>query len=166
VRSPTPQNTEKPPFSTAVMRISSWMSTVLPTPAPPNRPILPPLANGQSRSTTLMPVSKTSVIACCSSKVGAGRWIGQRPGRVTRHRLVRGCVDATSSAAEHVEEAALGGVTDRHLDRRAGVDAAMPRLMPSVDDMATQRTDVVAELLRDLEHRSMPRCLSTTVIAL
>ena len=44
VRSPTPQNTEKPPCSVAMLRISSWMSTVLPTPAPPKRPILPPLA--------------------------------------------------------------------------------------------------------------------------
>jgi hypothetical protein len=34
------------------------MFTVLPTPAPPNRPILPPLANGQSRSMTLMPVTQ------------------------------------------------------------------------------------------------------------
>ena len=30
--------------SSAMLRISSWMSTVLPTPAPPNRPTLPPLA--------------------------------------------------------------------------------------------------------------------------
>ena len=73
VRSPTPQNTLKPPFSTAVIRISSWISTVLPTPAPPNRPILPPFANGHSRSTTLMPVSKISETASCSSNLGAGR---------------------------------------------------------------------------------------------
>ncbi len=42
VRSPTPANTEKPPCSVAMFRINSWMSTVLPTPAPPTRPILPP----------------------------------------------------------------------------------------------------------------------------
>ena len=43
-RSPTPQNTDTPSCSSAMLRISSWMSTVLPTPAPPNRPTLPPLA--------------------------------------------------------------------------------------------------------------------------
>ena len=116
VRSPTPANTEKPPFSTAVIRISSWMSTVLPTPAPPKRPILPPFAKGHSRSTTLMPVSKTSDTASCSSKLGAGRWIGQRvspaasaahPGRPCR------------AAAEQVEDAALGGLAHGHRDRRA-----------------------------------------------
>ena len=43
-RSPTPQKADRPPCSWARLLISSWMSTVLPTPAPPNRPILPPLA--------------------------------------------------------------------------------------------------------------------------
>ena len=43
VRSPTPANTEVPPKLRATRMIISWMSTVLPTPAPPNRPILPPL---------------------------------------------------------------------------------------------------------------------------
>ena len=42
VRSPTPANTEVPPKFLATRVIISWMSTVLPTPAPPNRPILPP----------------------------------------------------------------------------------------------------------------------------
>src|SRR6185503_15890919 len=43
-RSPTPQNADRPPCSWARLLISSWMRTVLPTPAPPNRPTLPPLA--------------------------------------------------------------------------------------------------------------------------
>ena len=42
VRSPTPANTDTPPWFWATRRIISVMSTVLPTPAPPNRPILPP----------------------------------------------------------------------------------------------------------------------------
>ena len=33
------------------------MTTVLPTPAPPNNPILPPFKNGWIRSMTLTPVS-------------------------------------------------------------------------------------------------------------
>src|ERR687891_739634 len=59
-RSPTPQKADSPPCSCARLWISSWIRTVLPTPAPPNRPTLPPWAYGASRSTTLMPVSKIS----------------------------------------------------------------------------------------------------------
>ena len=44
VRSPTPANTERPPCPLAMLLISSCIRTVLPTPAPPNKPILPPLA--------------------------------------------------------------------------------------------------------------------------
>src|ERR687886_527470 len=78
VRSPTPQKAESPSCSSAMLRINSWMSTVLPTPAPPNRPTFPPLAYGASRSMTLMPVSKISRVGIRSSTSGAGRWIGQR----------------------------------------------------------------------------------------
>jgi hypothetical protein len=60
VRSPTPENTDTPPCSRARFAISSWISTVLPTPAPPKRPILPPRTYGAIRSTTLIPVSKIS----------------------------------------------------------------------------------------------------------
>ena len=42
VRSPTPANTDTPSCWVATRLIISWMSTVLPTPAPPNNPILPP----------------------------------------------------------------------------------------------------------------------------
>src|SRR5919199_46075 len=77
-RSPTPQNADRPPCSWARLLMSSWMRTVLPTPAPPNRPILPPLAYGASRSTTLMPVSNISVVGVRFSTFGASRWIGQR----------------------------------------------------------------------------------------
>jgi hypothetical protein len=76
VRSPTPANTEMPPWCLAMLWISSWMSTVLPTPAPPKSPVLPPLVYGSRRSTTLMPVSSIWIEVDCSSKDGAGRWIG------------------------------------------------------------------------------------------
>ena len=59
VRSPTPANTDTPPWSLAMLLISSMMTTVLPTPAPPNAPTLPPFRNGQIRSMTLMPVVST-----------------------------------------------------------------------------------------------------------
>ena len=58
-----------------MLLISSIMFTVLPTPAPPNRPTLPPLANGQTRSITLMPVSSSSCEGDSSSYAGALRWI-------------------------------------------------------------------------------------------
>ena len=78
VRSPTPANTDTPPWSLATRAIISWISTVLPTPAPPNRPILPPWTYGASRSMTLMPVSNISVLDSSWSKAGALRWMPQR----------------------------------------------------------------------------------------
>src|SRR3954454_9706075 len=78
VGSPTPANTETPPWSLATRAIISWISTGLPTPAPPNRPILPPWTYGVSRSITLMPVSNISVLDSSWSKAGALRWIPQR----------------------------------------------------------------------------------------
>mmetsp|Transcript_5946 Transcript_5946/g.18298 ORF Transcript_5946/g.18298 Transcript_5946/m.18298 type:complete len:291 (+) Transcript_5946:367-1239(+) len=78
VRSPTPANTENPPCALATLLISSMISTVLPTPAPPNRPILPPRWYGASRSTTLMPVTRISWSVDCSTKGGASRWMDHR----------------------------------------------------------------------------------------
>ena len=78
VRSPTPANTDTPPWSRATRAIISWMRTVLPTPAPPNRPILPPWTYGVSRSMTLMPVSNIWVFDSSWSNCGARRWIPQR----------------------------------------------------------------------------------------
>jgi hypothetical protein len=78
VRSPTPANTETPPKFLATRVIISWMSTVLPTPAPPNRPTLPPFTYGVSRSRTLIPVSRISVLGSSWSKGGGSRWIPQR----------------------------------------------------------------------------------------
>jgi len=52
------------------------MSTVFPTPAPPKSPILPPLAYGANKSTTLIPVTKTSAPEPYSERGGASLWIG------------------------------------------------------------------------------------------
>src|SRR5215470_15260873 len=78
VRSPTPANTEVPPKFLATRVIISWIRTVLPTPAPPKRPILPPCTYGVSRSMTLIPVSSISVLPSSWSNRGGLRWIGQR----------------------------------------------------------------------------------------
>ena len=83
VRSPTPANTDTPPWFWATRWIISWISTVLPTPAPPNRPILPPCTYGVSRSMTLMPVSNIWVLDSSWSNAGGLRWIGQRSVTVT-----------------------------------------------------------------------------------
>ena len=61
-----------------MLLINSIMFTVLPTPAPPNKPTLPPFANGQTKSITLMPVSSNSTDGDNSSKRGAAWWIARR----------------------------------------------------------------------------------------
>ena len=78
VRSPTPANTDTPPWFDATRLIISVMRTVLPTPAPPNKPIFPPARYGVSKSMTLMPVSNMRRLGSSAAKSGAGRWISQR----------------------------------------------------------------------------------------
>ena len=52
------------------------MLTVFPTPAPPNNPTFPPLANGQTKSITLMPVSRISFESARSTYSGGFLCIG------------------------------------------------------------------------------------------
>ena len=115
VRSPTPENTETPPCSRARFAISSWMRTVLPTPAPPKRPILPPRTYGAIRSTTLIPVSKTSIFDVSSSNAGGSRWIGQRSAPA-------GGFLAVDRLAKHVPDPSQRHLADRNRDRRFGID--------------------------------------------
>ena len=62
------------PFSWPTMLwIISVSSTVLPTPAPPNMPPLPPRSSGASTSMTLMPVSKTSDVVARRANAGGAR---------------------------------------------------------------------------------------------
>ena len=82
------------------------MMTVLPTPAPPKIPILPPFLNGQIRSMTLRPVSNTSTSVVWSSNAGGARWIGSETSRLDRALAV-------DRVAEHVEHAAEGDLADR-----------------------------------------------------
>ena len=67
VRSPTPANTERPVYAFAMLLINSMINTVLPTPAPPNNPILPPFEYGSIKSITLIPVKRISVAVDKSS---------------------------------------------------------------------------------------------------
>jgi len=66
-----------------MLLINSMIRTVLPTPAPPKRPILPPFVYGARRSITLMPVSRISVSVDCSAKSGASWWIARRASDLT-----------------------------------------------------------------------------------
>ncbi len=115
VRSPTPAKTEKPLCTVAMRAISSVRMTVLPRPAPPKRPILPPRTKGVSRSTTLMPVSNCSVLAESSSKAGGSRWIGQR----SDASIGSAAVDRVS---EQVEDATESPFADGNAHRAAGVE--------------------------------------------
>ena len=142
LRSPTPANTDTPACSWATFRISSWMMTVLPTPAPPKMPTLPPFLNGQMRSMILRPVSKTSTSVVCWSNGGgrggsAGAWAIDVALQVDR-------------LAEDVEDAAEGRLADRHRDRAAGV-ADLRAAGEAVRRGHGDRADpVVAEVLLDL----------------
>ena len=119
VRSPTPAKTEKPLWTLAMRAISSVRMTVLPSPAPPKRPILPPRTNGVSRSTTLMPVSKTSVLG--ERLVERGRVAVDRPALRGVDRAA-----AVDRLAEQVEDPAERLLADRHAHRAAGVDDRHP----------------------------------------
>ena len=73
-----PENTEMPACRSTVVRMSSMMSTVLPTPAPPNIAALPPWTSGANRSMDLMPVWKRSRAALRRASAGAAAWMGRR----------------------------------------------------------------------------------------
>src|SRR6266702_2010525 len=133
VRSPTPANTDTPLCSSATPSIISWMITVLPTPAPPNMPILPPATYGSSRSITLMPVWNISVFGSSWSKAGAWRWIGQRSSPPSKP----GSSSALPSTLKTCPR--VFSPTGTVIGTPVLVTAA-PLTRPSVGDMAIART--------------------------
>ena len=143
VRSPTPAKTEKPLWTLAMRAISSVRITVLPSPAPPKRPILPPRTNGVSRSTTLIPVSKTSVLGERFSN--SGRIAVDRPALGRRDRP-----PAVDRVAQQVEDAAQRLLADRHAHRAAGVDHRHPADQPVGRAQGHAAHPVAAELLLHL----------------
>ena len=146
-RSPTPVNTEMPECSAAMLRISSLMSTVLPTPAPPKRPTLPPRTSGAMRSTTLMPVSNTCTCVSCSSKLGALRWIEAVCSRETSPRL------SSASPSTLKSRPSVSGPTGTVIGAPVSTTSA-PRRRPSVEFIARQRTQL------------LPRCALTSATIL
>jgi hypothetical protein len=126
-----------------MLLISSSMLTVLPTPAPPNRPTLPPLANGTSRSMTLMPVTSRSWPPACSSYAAPGGGSASGPWLRRAALVLR--------RAEHVHDAAERRLADRHRDRRAGGRRPQAALQAFGHAHRDAAHDAVAELLLHLE---------------
>ena len=97
--------------------ISSWISTVLPTPAPPKRPILPPRTYGAIRSMTLMPVSKISTFGRQGRRSREGRG-----GSTSARASAGGARLLIHRLAEDVPDPAERHVADGHRDRAARVE--------------------------------------------
>src|SRR5690625_122327 len=171
VRSPTPANTETPSWLFATRQILSWISTVLPTPAPPNRPSLPPCPEGVSRSMDLMPVSNIEVFDSSWSKFGAWRWIGHRS--VTSScssGLFRG--DPTTSntvprvaSPTGTEMAAPVSWTACPRTTPSVGFRAIPRTMPSPRCCAVSRVRVEASRPDPVSEISMVRALYSSGMA-
>ena len=147
VRSPTPANTETPPKFLATRRIISWISTVLPTPAPPNSPIFPPSTYGVSRSMTLMPVVNISVSGSSWSRAGGSRWIDQRS-------VIFSDEVGTSSVSPRTLNTCplVTSPTGTEIGAPVLITSA-PRTSPSVGCMAMART------------MSSPMCCSTSRVS-
>jgi len=127
--------------------INSWMSTVLPTPAPPNKPILPPFWYGHKRSITLIPVSKISDSVDCSSKEGAFLWIG------SYSFTFGGSFSSIGSPRTLNIRPNVSSPTGTQIGAPVAT-ASMPRTRPSVGPMAIQRTV------------SSPKCCATSTTSL
>src|SRR3990170_4384584 len=158
VRSPTPANTDTPPWFLATRAIISWISTVLPTPAPPNRPIFPPVTYGVSRSMTLMPVSNIVVFGSSWSKAGALRWM---PHRSSTSNFSPSSRLRTSPVALKTLPS-VASPTGTEIGPPVSVTGE-PRTTPSVADVLgdlerqdgglTRQGDLDLELVVDLGHR-------------
>jgi len=106
---------------------------VLPTPAPPKSPVLPPFVYGSSRSTTLMPVSNISTFVDWSSNGGAGRWIGY-----VFFAWMAGPLSTGSPTTLRIRPS-VSGPTGIEIGAPVSF-TVIPRRSPSVEAMATVRT--------------------------
>ena len=120
------------------------MLTVLPTPAPPNRPTLPPFANGHQQIDDLDAGYQEILTARLFVVRGSGPVDGQVNGRVHGASLVL-------RLAQHVHDSPERRLAHRHGDSLAGIgdgQAAAQTVRRSHRDGAH---DAVAELLLHLE---------------
>ncbi len=109
------------------------MFTVLPTPAPPKSPILPPFANGQIRSITLMPVSSSSTEGESSSNFGASWWIERRSS------VLIGPASSIGRPRTSMMRPSVASPTGTEIGPPVFV-TVMPRRSPSEEPSAMQRT--------------------------
>src|SRR5258708_24262982 len=138
-----------------MLRMSSCTITVLPVPAPPNKPIFEPFAKVQMRSMTLIPVSRISTLACCSDTGGAGRWMGHR---------VTPSGDGSSSIGAPITLNIRPSVSTP-TGTEMGLPVACtgsPRRKPSVASIAIVRT-VLSPIAPSTSSTTMrPSCVSTS----
>ena len=110
------------------------MRTVLPTPAPPKSPILPPLLYGSSKSIALMPVSRISTDGLSSGKAGAGRYIPIRSAEGSMSSPPSMGLPSTLNILPRVRSPTG---TSMHLPVAV---TRIPRASPSLSDSIMQRT--------------------------
>ena len=116
VRSPTPANTEEPPWAEAMRAISSCRMTVLPSPAPPNKPGLAAADEGRQQVDDL------------DARLEDFRLRGEvddRRGVAVDGPVLFGVDGAAlvDRLAQQVEDASQRGLAHRHADRGAGIGA-------------------------------------------
>ncbi len=149
VRSPTPAKTEKPPCWLAMRAMSSVRMTVLPRPAPPNSPALPPRTSGVSKSMTLMPVSNSSVLR---RKFGERRRLAMNRAEYSLALTGPASIDRI---AEQIEDPAQRFQADGHVHRLAGIDdvhaAIEPLGGPERDGAHAIAAEVLLHFAGDLE---------------
>ena len=115
------------------MLINSCINTVLPTPAPPNKPILPPFAYGSIKSITLIPVYKISLAVLRSSNNGGLACIGRPPTLLT-------CGNPSMASPVTLNKRPLiPSPTGIEIGIPVSV-TTMPRTKPSVPSIAMVRT--------------------------
>ena len=145
-----PQKMLTPFWWPIMLWIISVSSTVLPTPAPPNRPALPPRSSGVSTSMALMPVSKTS--DCVERRTsGGGARCTERHVTPVRMPARRSMVLPNTSSMRDRIGLPTGACSGPPVSR-----TAMPRASPPVGVKAMPRTCVRVALCQDLDGHTVP----------
>ena len=139
-----PAKTDTPPCCNATLWMSSWMRTVLPVPAPPKSPTLPPFTNGAIRSIDLDPGLEGLHLR---REVAEGRRVAVNGPAL---HVVRRRPRLVDRLADHVPEPPERRRPDGDGDRAPVSTQVAPRAKPSVESIATART------------RSSPRCCCTS----
>ena len=131
-----------------MLLISSRMTTVLPTPAPPNAPTLPPLVNGTDQIDDLDAGLKNR-----RARVLIGQLRRLAVNRITlRERNRAASIHRIARDVKHAAQASPRPPAPKSVRPCRSLD--MPRFKPSVDDIAIERTQF------------SPRCCCTSSVSL